>query len=1159
MILLGQKNTLAEYMILSGADDRPLMLDKDLYDSWKSRMELYMQNRENGRMIIELVKNGPLIWPTIDENRMTRTKKYAELFVTEKIQDDYPGVVEGPVTQSVHNAAYQADDLNAYDSDCDEISIAKAVLMASLSSYGSDVLSEVPYSYNTYNDMLNQRVNPSTSASGSKPSGNTNNDRISQTPSRNEKNKVEVQFRKVKSSLNKQNFDSKIVCNEHVKNLVKGAKALCSVCKECLFDANHTMCLIDHVNSMNVRAKSSSKKHKKRKEWKPTRKVFNSVRYKWKPTERTFTLVINAYPLTSKKQSHKRKSEDTNQEKLYLLHMDLCGPMRVASVNGKKYILIIVDDYSRFTWVKFLASKDEALDFIIKFLKMIQVRLNAAVRNIRLVPNPPPLAPFIPPSRHEYDIMFQPVFDEFFSPLASVASPVSLEESPALVESIDSPSSITIDQDAPSPSTSQTTPQSQSQTIPLSAKEELHDLEVAHMSNDPYFGILIPKTISEESSSSYVISTTVYSDAPISKHLNKVMVISFKWIYKVKLDELGGILINKAILVARGYSQEEGIDFEESFAPMARLEAVRIFLAFASHMNIIVYQMDVKTAILNGSTRVYDRLSLFLVSQGFSKGTVDPTLFISRKGKDILLMSMMGKISFFLGLQISQSPRGIFLNQSKYALESLKKYGTEFCDLEDTPMVEKSKLDEDTQRKATDPAHYRGMVGTLMYLTSNRLDMSLENPSNEIVVSNPDQEKKPEVTTDTELSSTEDIHPLPVQEPPQNSNIRRSLERNKQEIKNVVEQPTEHGNRSIQSLQNFRVVHKSSISFKNTSQISSIHSIAPIQSTKEPEHLLSMGYEHPSITPEMESDEVTESNVENLLPISSKCEVTLEDEIECDMPAKDVCSPVFTTFSNPLFKDNDDIDSSDDESLPDEDIRIVSISNLILLNLCLIVILLLIFLLNLISLVNSHIKPEIPKSDFDFEEEIRLIENLLYDNSFPRPPEELNAEIADTIIESIPLPIPVQDGNYQQEEIDIVTETDDVLPPSDDNDDDYDPLLGEEDLFLSNDSIPPGIENVVDDPEGDIHFLEELLIDDSILSHESFESNFEENPLIPRPPPKPPDAETVAGEKIPVVMNDKDEDVYSSFIFVIYPEMFPLLLSAESEDTIFDHGLSPED
>nr|GFC23154.1 retrovirus-related Pol polyprotein from transposon TNT 1-94 [Tanacetum cinerariifolium] len=85
----------------------------------------------------------------------------------------------------------------------------------------------------------------------------------------------------------------------------------------------------------------------------------------------------------STKKSHKHKSEDTNQEKLYLLHMDLCGPMRVESVNGKKYILVIVDDYSRFTWVKFLRTKDETPMFIIKSLKMIQVRLNVPVRRIR--------------------------------------------------------------------------------------------------------------------------------------------------------------------------------------------------------------------------------------------------------------------------------------------------------------------------------------------------------------------------------------------------------------------------------------------------------------------------------------------------------------------------------------------------------------------------------------------------------------------------------------------------------------------------------------------------------------------------------------------------------------------------------------------------------
>nr|GEU48151.1 putative ribonuclease H-like domain-containing protein [Tanacetum cinerariifolium] len=214
---------------------------------------------------------------------------------------------------------------------------------------------------------------------------------------------------------------------------------------------------------------------------------------------------------------------------------------------------------------------------------------------------------------------------------------------------------------------------------------------------------------------------------------------------KVKLDELGGVLKNKAHLVARGYHQEEGIDFEESFAPVALLEAICIFIAFEAHMNMVVYQIDVKTAFLNGILReeVYK----------FTKGTIDPTLFVKREGKDILFvqihvndiifastkpnlsesfskimcskykMSMMGKLSFFLGLQISQCPMGIFLNQSKYAFESLKKYGMETCDLVDTSMVEKSKLDEDSQGKAIDPIRYRRMIGTLMYLTSSRPDL----------------------------------------------------------------------------------------------------------------------------------------------------------------------------------------------------------------------------------------------------------------------------------------------------------------------------------------------------------------------------------------------------------------------------------------------------
>nr|GFB58245.1 hypothetical protein [Tanacetum cinerariifolium] len=147
-----------------------------------------------------------------------------------------------------------------------------------------------------------------------------------------------------------------------------------------------------------------------------------------------------------------------------------------------------------------------------------------------------------------------------------------------------------------------------------------------------------------------------------------------------------------------------------------------------------------------------------------------------------------------------------------------------------------------------------------------------------------------------------------------------------------------------------------------------------------------------------------------------------------------------------------------------------------------------------------------------------------------------------------------------------------------------DPLLEEADLFLFDDSIPPGIENVADDPEGDVRFLEELLISDSILSHESSDSNFEDNPSISRPPPEPPDDNfDLEPEVISAVMEDIDEpdehfdpgreinvstkiedDDYFPFMFVIrfflpyfiFPEVSSLLLSTESEDTIFDPGIS---
>ncbi|GKD35330.1 putative ribonuclease H-like domain-containing protein [Tanacetum coccineum] len=712
----------------------------------------------------------------------------------------------------------------------------------------------------------------------------------------------------------------------------------------------------------------------------------------------------------SKKYSHKPKSENTNMEVLHTLHMDLCGPMRVQSINGKKYILVIVDDYSRFTWVKFLRSKDETPEFVINFLKQIQVGLNKTVRYIRtdngtefvnqvmskyyegvgifhqksvprtpqqngiverrnrtlveaartmlifskapmflwaeavatalfgalcyptndsedlgklqakadigifvgyapnrkgfriynkrtrrimetihvtfdellqtmapvhissgpepmsmtpgqfssgLIPNQVNATNYVLPTDKDLELLFQPMFDEYFE-VTRVDAPVpSATAVNAHVVPPGTSVTTTFAQDAPStsfsPSSSGIQPPVIQHDVAIGPTNEDTPITQAtlHPSNNPVTGepgsaqsssgdvsIAEPNHVTQPpdhlrkwskdhpldnivGNPSRPVSTRkqLASDAlwccfhsELSKLEPKnfkmaviedcwfqamqdeihefdrlevwelvprpvyVMVIALKWIYKVKLDEYGDVLKNKARLVAKGYRQEEGIDFEESFAPVARIEAIRIFIANAATKNMIIYQMDVKTAFLNGDlqeevfvsqpegfedpdnpTHVYrlkkalyglkqaprawyDTLSKFLIATKFFKGAVDPTLFTRKTGKHILLvqiyvddiifastdptactifskemnskfqMSMMGQMSFFLGLQVSQSPGGIFINQAKYALETLKKYGMDLSDPVDTPMVDRLKLDEDLLGIPVDQTRFRGMA-----------------------------------------------------------------------------------------------------------------------------------------------------------------------------------------------------------------------------------------------------------------------------------------------------------------------------------------------------------------------------------------------------------------------------------------------------------------
>ncbi|GJW98830.1 retrovirus-related pol polyprotein from transposon TNT 1-94 [Tanacetum coccineum] len=287
-----------------------------------------------------------------------------------------------------------------------------------------------------------------------------------------------------------------------------------------------------------------------------------------------------------------------------------------------------------------------------------------------LVPNLAPAIPYVPPTTNELETLFQPMFDEYFE--------------------------------------------------------------------NPHSAKLVPTTLSLQ--------------------------LKFQSIKLVKLDEYGDVLKNKARVVAKGFCQEEGLDFENPSPPVASLKLSKSFLPMlpeqkhdwylsTRHCPNHIYRLKKALYGLNQAPRAwYDTFSKFLLAQGFSKGVVDPTLFIQKQEThstfqnivdDIIFaltdprdydhfsnemsskfqMSMMGQISFFLGLQISQNPRGIFINQSKYAKEILKKFDLHNSDPVDTPMVERTKLDEDLSGIPVDQTRYRGIVGCLMYLIASRPDL----------------------------------------------------------------------------------------------------------------------------------------------------------------------------------------------------------------------------------------------------------------------------------------------------------------------------------------------------------------------------------------------------------------------------------------------------
>nr|GEX18132.1 hypothetical protein [Tanacetum cinerariifolium] len=628
-----------------------------------------------------------------------------------------------------------------------------------------------------------------------------------------------------------------------------------------------------------------------------------------------------------KRCSHPPKPVPNSKQRLHLLHMDLCGPMRVASINGKRYVLVIVDDYSRYTWVHFLKTKDETPEEYFDsvgithetsaaktpqqngvverknrtlveaastmlifshsplFLWAEAIATACYTQNRSIIHHIGKLGAkgdigfFIGYSANSfayrvYNRRTRKIMETVnvtFNELSAMAfeqnsSRPRLQKAPRailavpVVQNLQAPTASMSFQDyAPAPTNSSNTPVSSHNddaTSPQCDQQQRNHTPsptasasasaADNVSNAGFEGDLFVNPFGTPSTESvtkdhpleqvirepsrlvltrnqlktdgemciYALTISIMESKTVKEALSDlawiksmqeelhqfirldvwelvplpdgIKPLTLKWLFKNKHDEENTVIRNKTRLVVRGYRQEEGIDFEESFAPVARMEAIRIFLAYAAHTGFTVYQMDVKTAFLHGSLKEdvyvcqpegfinvdypshvyklkkalyglkqaprawYVELSTFLFQNGFSKGTIDPTLFTRRFDDDIIVvhvyvddiifgssdpryatlfsdlmrshfeMSMMGEMTFFLGLQVNQSPNGIFINQSKCVHEILKKCGLNTSDIVGTPMDIKDKLDLDQIGTPVDAMKYHSMIGALMYLTSSR-------------------------------------------------------------------------------------------------------------------------------------------------------------------------------------------------------------------------------------------------------------------------------------------------------------------------------------------------------------------------------------------------------------------------------------------------------
>ncbi|GKA25536.1 retrovirus-related pol polyprotein from transposon TNT 1-94 [Tanacetum coccineum] len=409
----------------------------------------------------------------------------------------------------------------------------------------------------------------------------------------------------------------------------------------------------------------------------------------------------------SKKASHPPNLVPSNHSKLELLHMDLCGPMRVASINEKRYILVIVDDYSRFTWVYFLRTKDKTLEIIKNFIARFQLNHNSKLCKIRT----------------DNDTEFKNATLKAHYDKLGIMQKNSIARTPQQNGVFERRNRTLVEAACTMAPPIVTTSKEQTSLISFNEANEFNQEDSANFDGNTVFVPYVVPNFEEAESSTTALDPSNMHDTLEPKNIKEAMsdhswiesmqdelhqferldvwelvpsldgknIIAIKWLWKNKSDAENIVIRNKSRLVAKGYKQEEGIDFEESFAPMDVKTAFlngplkeEVYVSqpdgfvdpdFPDH----VYRLKKALYILKQASRAWGEILLVQVYiDDIIFGSTNPDF--SKRFVNIMKnnfeISMMGELKFFLGLQVHQSPRGIFISQSKYAIELLKKHAS---------------------------------------------------------------------------------------------------------------------------------------------------------------------------------------------------------------------------------------------------------------------------------------------------------------------------------------------------------------------------------------------------------------------------------------------------------------------------------------------------